>query len=243
MLPAQRENSPLETEPLPQRSQTTRSLDKMVNSIEGLRERVQGFTLEQVSEMDQRLQTMSLELRELQQRLRTLSEMKQRMGGLQKKLQQAEAESLEQSRVATLVEPIATQPLTHFETLLKFRRVIKLLKDAKSGSGAIGSATMMSRDSVFPKAVETTTAEPPKNRHDLVADVPAIQYELTEKSTNEDTAVLTSEALEQSEAVLHQIPVEMEFEPHEHFSNERDATILLDDETASIKPREIVAEF
>src|SRR5262245_18583036 len=181
MLTAERQNTSLETESLPQRSQTTRSLDKMVNSIEGLRERVQGFTLEQVSEMDQSLRTMSLELRELQQRLRTLSEMKQQMGGLQKKLQQAEAESLEQSRLATLVEPIATQHLTHFETLLKFRRLIKLLKDAKSGSGPIGSATMMSRDSVFPKAVETTTTEAPKNMHDVLA----IQHELTEKFTTE----------------------------------------------------------
>src|SRR5215510_13816873 len=101
MLTAQRQNTSLETES----SQTTRSLDKMVTSIEGLRERVQGFTLEQVSEMDQRLRTMSLELRELQQRLTALSEMKQRMGGLQKASQQAEAESLEQSRRATLVDP------------------------------------------------------------------------------------------------------------------------------------------
>src|SRR5262245_1244569 len=240
MLTAQKENTSLETESLPQRSQTTRSLDKMVNSIEGLRERVQGFTVEQVSEMDQRLRTMSLELRELQQRLRALSEMKQRMGGLQKALQQAEAESLEQSRRATLVDPIATQSLTQFGTLLKFRRVIKLLKDAKNGSGAMGSATMMSRDFVFPKAVETTAPEPPKNTHDLVADVPEIQHELIERFADEDTAVLTDEALQQPEPVFHQTPVEMEFEPHEHFSNERHATILLDDETASIKPREIV---
>jgi hypothetical protein len=35
----------------------------------------------------------------------------------------------------------------------------------------------------------------------------------------------------------------MEFEPNEHFSNEPDATIFLDDERASIKPQEIVAEF
>ena len=48
MLTAQKENSPLETETLPQRPQTTRSCDRMVTSIEGLRERVQGFTLEQV---------------------------------------------------------------------------------------------------------------------------------------------------------------------------------------------------
>ena len=84
MLTAQKENSPLETEPLPQRPQTTRSLDRMVTSIEGLRERVQGFTVEQVSEVDQRLRTMSLQLGELQQRLRALAEMKQQIGGYKK---------------------------------------------------------------------------------------------------------------------------------------------------------------
>ena len=239
MLTAQRQNTSLETES----SQTTRSLDKMVTSIEGLRERVQGFTLEQVSEMDQRLRTMSLELRELQQRLTALSEMKQQMDGLQKVLQQAEAESLEQSRLAMLVEPIATQSLTQFGTLLKFRRVIKLLKDAKSGSGAIGPVTVTSRDAVFPKAVETTAAEPPKNLHELVADVPAIQHELTAESTNEDTAVLTDEAIEQSEAVFDQTPVEMEFESNEHFSNERGTITFFDDKTASIEPQEIIAQF
>jgi hypothetical protein len=68
----------------------------VVNSIEGLRERVQGFTLEHVSEVDQRLRTMSLQTGELQRRLRALAEMKQQIA-VYKAVQQAEAESLEQS--------------------------------------------------------------------------------------------------------------------------------------------------
>lgn len=242
MLTAQKENSPLETETLPQRPQTTRSLDRMVTSIEGLRERVQGFTLEQVSEVDQRLRTMSLQLGELQQRLRALAEMKQQMGRLQEPVQQAEADSLEQSRLATLVEPIAVQSITQFGTLLKFRRVIKLLKEAKRGSGVSASADLEARAPVLPKPVEIIT-EPPKNEQELATDLPAIQYELPERSTNENSVVVTSVALEQTEGVFDPAPVEMDFEPNEPFSNDPADAIFLDDSTASIQPRGIIAEF
>ena len=242
MLTAQKENSPLETEPLPQRPQTTRSLDRMVTSIEGLRERVQGFTVEQVSEVDQRLRTMSLQLGELQQRLRALAEMKQQIGRLQKAVQQAEADSLEQSRLATLVEPIAVQSIAQFGTLLKFRRVIKLLKEAKSGSGVSASADVEARAPVLPKPVEITT-EPPKNEQELATDLPAIQHELPERSTNENSVVVTSVALEQTEGVFDPGPIEMDFEPNEPFSNDPADAIFLDDSTASIQPREMIAEF
>src|SRR5262245_16893381 len=104
MLTAEKENSPLETESLPERLQTTRSFDRMVNSIEGLRERVQGFTLEQVLEVDQRLHRMSRELSELERTLRALAEIKRQITRLQKAVQQVKAESLEQSKLATQVE-------------------------------------------------------------------------------------------------------------------------------------------
>jgi len=242
MLTAQKENSPLETEPLPQRPQTTRSLDRMVTSIEGLRERVQGFTVEQVSEVDQRLRTMSLQLGELQQRLRALAEMKQQIGGLQKAVQQAEADSLQQSRMATLVEPITVQSITQFGTLLKFRRVIKLLKEGKSGSGVSASADVEARAPVLPKPVEITT-EPPKNEPKLATDLPAIQHELPERSTKENRVVVTTVALEQTEGVFDPGPMEMDFEPNEPFSNDPANAIFLDDSTASIQPREMIAEF
>jgi hypothetical protein len=242
MLTAQKENSPLETEPLPQHHPTTRSLDKVVNSIEGLRERVQGFTLQQVSEVDQRLRTMSLQLGELQRRLRALAEMKQQMVGLQKAVQQAEAESLEQNSLATIVEPVPVRSIAQFGTLLKFRRVIKLLKEARSGSGALASAAAKAGAPVRLKPVETIP-EPPKNEQELAIDLAAIQHELLERSTNEDNVVVTSAAPEQTEGVFDPAPVEVDFEPNEAFSNELADAIFLDDSTASIQPREIVAEF
>jgi hypothetical protein len=242
MLTAQKENSPPETEPLPQRLSTTRSFDGVVNSIEGLRERVQGFTLEQVSEVDQSLRTMSLQLSELQGTLGALAEMKQRISRLQKAVQQAEAESLEQSRLAMLVEPIAVQSLAQIGALLKFRRLIKLLKEAKIGSGVLAPADGEARAPVLPKLIEIIP-ERSKDEQALATDLPTIHHELPERSANEDTVVVTTDVQEQTESVFDPAPVEMDFEPNEPFSNEPADAIFLDDSTASIQPREIVAEF
>ncbi len=294
MLTAQKENSPLDTEALPQRPPSARSFDRVVNSIEGLRERVQGFTLEQVSEVDQRLRTMSLQLGELQRTVRALAEMKQRMSRLQKAVQQAEAESLERSRLATLVEPIAVQSIARVGTLLKFQRVIKLLKEAKSGFGVSASADAEGKTPPLPKPVEVipaspkneqelgrdflaiehelpetsasettvvvvseapdeseavlqkpveTVPEPTTNEQQLEANLPTIEHELPERSTNETPVDFTSEDLEQTEATLHPSLVQMDFEPNEPFSNEPADAIFLDNSIASIQPREIVAEF
>jgi hypothetical protein len=303
MLTAHKENSSLDNEPLPQRPPNARSLDRMVNSIEGLRERIQGFTLEQVSEVDQRLRTMSLQLGKLQRAVKALAEIKQRMSGLQKAVQQAEAESLEQSRLATLLEPIAVQSIARIGTLLKFQRVIKLLREAKNGSRGLASAdaqaktflppepvevistsknereleidlptidyvssersnpvvavgetpddseavfdrarTQIDLEPVLPKPVETVLESSP-NGQQLAADLPAIEYESPEKSANEIPVDVTNEDLQQAETAHYAPPEEMDFEPNEPLSNEPSEAIFFDDNTASIQPREIVAEF
>jgi hypothetical protein len=306
MLTAQKENSPLETEHLREPLQTTRSFDRMITSIEGLRERVEGFTLEQVSEIDQRLQTMSLRLGELQRRLRALTEIKQRMSRLRKTVEQVEAESLEQNRLTTRVEPIAVHSIAQVGTLLKFRRVIRSIKEAKSVPGALASANTrattpvvpkpaaiisesatneqelaadlpaiehalpersaretsvatiseaadeseavlhpapaMDFELVLPKSVETLP-EPPTNVQELAADLPAIDYDLRERLGSATPADVTSEDLEQTEAIVHPAPTEMDFEPNEPFSNEPTDTIFINDSTTSRQPREIIAEF
>ncbi len=305
MLTAQKEKNPLETQSLPQRTPTTRSIDKVVNSIEGLRERVEGFTLEQVSQIDQRLQTMSLGLGEMQRRLRALTEIKQRMSRLKKTVQLVEAQSLEQGRLTTLVEPIAVHSIAQVGTLLKFRRIINLIKEAKSvpevlpfantpawtpivpkpaaiipqsptneqeladlpeiehalpersaretGVVAIREAPDESEvvlhpapaidiEPVFPKPVETLP-ETPTSDQELAADLPKIEYELPERFTSETPANLTSEDLEQTEAILHPASTEIDFEPNEPFSDKATDTIFFDDSTTSLQPREIIAEF
>src|SRR5262245_19594708 len=242
MLTAEKENTPLEAEPLPELLQTTRSFDRMVNSIEGLRERVQGFTLEHVLEADQRLHRMSRQLSELQRTLRALAEMKQQMSRLQKAVQQAKAESLEQSKLATLVEPIAIQSINQVGTLLKFRRLIKFLKEAKAASGVLVSTDVKARLSVVPRSPLEIIQEP-MNEQESATDLPAIQHELLENSDNKDIAVVMNEAIKQSEAVFHPAPLEAAFEANEPFSNERTGVAFFDDNTALNRTGEIIAEF
>jgi hypothetical protein len=211
MLTAQKENNPLETQPLPQRPPTMRSIDRMVNSIEGLRERVEGFTLEQLSEVEQRLRAMSRRLGELQRTLKALAEIKQRIIRLQKAVAQAEAEILEQSRLATLAEPIAVQSIAHVGRLLKFRRVIKLLKEAKSVSGVLKSADPQVRTLVVPKPFEIVP-EPATNEPELAPDLPSIEHKLPERSANQTPIVAPSEAQDESAAVFRQAATKMDFE-------------------------------
>ena len=242
MLTAKKENSSLETESPAQRLQATRSFDRMVNSIEGLRERVQGFTLEQVLEVDQRLHRMSRELTELERTIRALAEIKRQITRLHKAVQQVEAESLEQSKVTTLVEPIAVQSIAQVGTLLKFRRLIKFLKEAKGASGGVlASADVEARLSVVPKPLEII--QEPMNEQEFATDLPAIEHELLESSGDKDTVVFVNEAVEQTEAVYHPAPFEADFEANEAFSNEQTGVAFFDDNTALNRTGEIIAEF
>jgi hypothetical protein len=283
MLTAQKQHNPLEAKLLRQRPPTIQSIDKVVNSIEGLRDRLQGFSLEQVSEAHQRLRTMSLGLGELQRTLEALAQIKQQMGRLQKTVQQAEAESLETSRLTTVDEPMPAHAIAQVGNLLKFRRVIKLMKAAKSVSAGLvpqeAHPGMLVRQKslgivpeneptvidvnevpdesepvlqsvraetnvelVLPKLVETAS-EPPPNEQALTADSLAIEHELPERLENETPADVTSEDLEQPEAIFHSAPAEMDFEPNEPFSSEPTDIIFFDDSTTSLQQREIIAEF
>ena len=212
MLTAQKENSPLDNEPLPQGPPSARSFDKVVNSIEGLRERVEGFTLEQVSEVDQRLRTMSLKLGELQRTVKALVEIKQQMSRIHKAVQQVEAESFESGRLATLMEPAAVQSIARVGTLLKFQRVIKLLKEAKSRSVVSAPADMEAKTHPLPKPIEIIPASP-KNEQELGRDFLAVEHDLAERLTSKTAVVAVSEPPDESEAALHTAGASIAFDP------------------------------
>jgi hypothetical protein len=198
MLTARKENNPSKSTPFPQRPPKAGSFDKVVGSIDGLRDRVQGFTLEQVSEADQKLATMSLGLSSLQQRLRMLSEMKDRINQLQDTMQQVETESLEESRLAIDTEPIPVHAVAQIENLLKLRQVIKLIKAAQNVS-----VTPSPRDQEIqaPAIFEPfeIVSKPPKtlmNREFLATESP-----LTETPEKEEALGALTEAPDKSEGV------------------------------------------
>ena len=239
MLTAQKDSSPLETESMRQRLSTTRSFDRVVNSIEGLRGRVQGFTLEQVSEIEQKLRTLSAQLDELQRTVDALAEMKQEMGDVQKAVQQAEAESLEQSKRITTVEPMSVQSIARMGALLKFRRVLKVLKETNNKISVAADPEVKIPFRPIPVEIPT---EQSNNKQEFATDLRAILDRFDPRPESADNVVVTHEALEQTETLSHPTTVEKDFEPVELFP-EALADIVPDVSTLALEPQERTAEF
>ena len=222
MLTARKENNQSKSPPFPQRPPKVGSFDKVVDSIDGLRDRVQGFTLEQVSEADQKLRTMSLGLSELQRRLGVLSEMKDRINGLQDTIQQAETESLEESRLAIEAEPMPVHAVAQVENLLKLRQVIKLIRAAQNVSVTLAPRDQEVQAPVIFEPFEIVS-KPPKTS--MIRELPSTEQPLTESPGNEEAAVALTESPDKSEEVYDPAGLEKQLEEMQFFSNETaDAT-------------------
>jgi hypothetical protein len=219
MLTARKENNQSKSTPFAQLPPKAGSFDKVVDSIDGLRDRVQGFTLEQVSEADQRLQTMALGLRELQRRLGMLCEMKDRISRLQEPILQAEADMsdmLEESRLAIDAAPIPAAAVAQVESLLKFRQVIKLLKAAQNVSITLSPRDQEIQAPVIFEPFEIVTT-PPKTS---VIREPLTEPPLTESPRNEEAAVALTEAQDKSEEIYTSPRLEKQLEEAQFFSNQ-----------------------
>lgn len=195
MLTAQKENKHLT---LVQRPPILRSFETVVHSIHGLRERVQEFTVEQLSETERTLQSMSLRLRALQQTVNGLSEIKALMGRMEQLLPQAQAATVDESTLASGVSFAPLHSLSHVGNIAKFRRIIKLVTAVKSVSLLLDSSD--SKDQALILDMDAN-AEPAK-LDQVVGTVTPIEYpsaEAVENSTIVSTARQgNSEGSEQS---------------------------------------------
>jgi hypothetical protein len=222
MLTARKENNQSKITPFPQRPPTMGSFDKVVDSIDGLRDRVQGFTVEQVSEADQKLRTISLGLSELQRRLGMLSEMKDRINGLKDTIERAQAQSLEESRLAVEAEPMPVHAIAQVGNLLKLRQVIKLIKTAQNVSvippprdQEVQAPVIFEPFEIVSKPLKTSTTR----------EFPSTGQPLTEAPRHEETAVASTESADKSEEVYDPDQLKKELEEMRFFSNEAaDAT-------------------
>jgi hypothetical protein len=228
MLTARKENNQSKSTPFPQRSPMMGSFDKVVDSIDGLRDRVEGFTLEQVCEADQKLRTMSLGLSDLQRRLGVLSEMRDRINRLQETIQQVEAKSLEESRLAIEAEPMPVHAIAQVQNLLKLQQVIKLIKAAQNVSVPLAPRDHEVQAPVIFEPFEIDS-KPPMTRELLSTVAP-----WTVAPRNEGTAVASSESPDKSEGVDDPAQLEKELEEMPFFSNELAEATQPDEAVGSI---------
>jgi hypothetical protein len=231
MLTAQKENDHLKIKPLPHSRATLRSFDKVVDSIAGLRERVGVFNVEQLSATEQKLQTMSLRLGELQQTLQVLSGITQRMSRLHELVQQAETASLDQNRLVTLENGIPARSLAHVESLLKFQRVIKLVKTTKAISGLLDPVDEKTQ-TPFPTTI-AVVPEPSKEEHPFVAVLSPVEDPIVQGAGDNSIQTAPGEDLLVPDKPHDTPPPEIDFEEFE-FSSEDSANLIPADQTAQV---------
>jgi hypothetical protein len=194
MLTAQKENNQINLQSLVHRPPTLRSFEKVVHSIDGLRERVQGLATEQLSETERQLQTMSLRLGALQQAVSALSEIKGLMSRMEQMLPQAQAASVDESTLASVGSFTPLHSLPHLVNLGKFRRIIKLVKAAKSVSVLLDSSDMKNQALILDIDAE---AELPGL--DRVVKLTALEHPFPEPVENSVIVGTAGECEEESE--------------------------------------------
>jgi hypothetical protein len=165
---------------------------------------------------------MSSGLSELQRRLGALSEIKDRINRLQETIQQAEAKSLEESRLAIEAEPMPVHGVAQVENLLKLRQVIKLIKTARNVSVTLAPRDQEVQAPVIFEPFEIVST-PPKTS--MIRELPSTEQPLTVAPRNEGAAVASTESPDKSEEVYDPARLEKELEEMQFFSNEAaDAT-------------------
>jgi hypothetical protein len=192
MLTAQKENKHLT---LVQRPPILRSFETVVHSIEGLRERVQGFTVEQLSETEQMLQTMSLRLGDLQQTVSAVSEIKRRLNSIQQMLPDAQVATVDESTLASVDSFTPLHSLPHFGNIAKFRRIIKLVRAVKSVSVLLAPSDR--KDPALILDMETNAESPKLDR--IVATLTSIEHPFLEPVENSAIVDTAGEGTEGSE--------------------------------------------
>jgi hypothetical protein len=239
MLTARKENNQSKSTPFLQRPPTVGSFDKVVDSIDGLRDRVQGFTVEQVSDADQKLGTMSLGLSELQRSLEMLSEMKDRINRLKDTIERARAQCLEESMLAIESEPVPVHAIEQVGNLIKLRQVIKLLKAAQDVSVPLAPRDQEVQAPVIFEPFEIGSKPP---RTSMTLEIPPTEQPLTDALRHEETVHTSTESPDKSPEVYDPDQLNKDLEQMKFFSNEAADATQPDEAVGSIPIEELHLE-
>jgi hypothetical protein len=239
MLTAQKENNQIILNSVVQRPPTMHSLEKVVHSIDGLRERMQGFSVEQLSEIESRLHAMSLRLGGLQRTVNALSDVKRRMNRIEEILKQAQPVTLGESTLVTIDSMAPVHALAHLGNLVKFRQIIKLVKAAKSISLLLDSGSGDTRTPVLEST--DAVAEPPNLDQGIAGTT--MEVPLLEPAQNSAIVSTASEAAENSEPAQSFVASHIQGMPTEPGSDEPGDIIPADETALPSQWNEINGEF
>src|SRR6266568_8191818 len=102
---------------------------KVLNSIQGLQQRLDDFSVDDISEATEKARTLAVRLSELQRQLATLTEINQSIATVRTAVDHAANETRELTKLEGLDRPLQLQAIAQASNLIRFPRVMKAAKD------------------------------------------------------------------------------------------------------------------
>ena len=194
MLSAQKEQIPVTTSANPEDLANVGSFGKVVNSIQGLQQRLEHFSAEDVGAAHDRTQTLLLRLADLQRKLATFATIKESMAAARTSLDEMLKDFVDLDKLEIPEKPLRIQTIVHPNNLIQFPRVNKLA-DFSTHQVAAEPEGVSTRSTV-----ETDSPEAPQPQQDLsdgvenqlphnslaLSELPAAQDETLIAATTEE---------------------------------------------------------
>ncbi len=188
MLSAPKEEKRLKVVSSTSNTSNLAGFGKVLNSIQGLQQRLDDFSVDDISEATEKTRTLAVRLSELQRQLATLTEINQSIATVRTAVDHAANETRELTKLEGLDRPLQLQAIAQASNLIRFPRVMKAAKDGPRVSSVNVIATD-SRINTSKTEASTATANPAESDKNPSESLPTSQIE-TPSASPDETAVV-----------------------------------------------------
>src|SRR5436190_2095283 len=160
MLSAPKEEKRLKVVSSTSNTSNLAGFGKVLNSIQGLQQRLDDFSVDDISEATEKTRTLAVRLSELQRQLATLTEINQSIATVRTAVDHAANETRELTKLEGLDRPLQLQAIAQASNLIRFPRVMKAAKDGPRVSSVNVIATDSRINTLQTEAKATPVPQP-----------------------------------------------------------------------------------
>jgi hypothetical protein len=137
MLSAQKEDTRLQVAPSTPNTPTPGGFGKVLNSIEGLQQRLDDVSLEDIAAATENAKILTLRLSELQRKLADLTTMQESIVAVRRAVDEAADENSKLTRLEAVDRPLHFQAIVQASNLIRFPRIVKPAKENPRSSRTV----------------------------------------------------------------------------------------------------------
>src|SRR5437667_3023939 len=184
MLSAPKEEKRLKVVSSPSNTPNLAGFGKVLNSIQGLQQRLDDFSVDDISEATEKARTLAVRLSELQRQLATLTEINESIATVRTAVDHAANETRELTKLEGLDRPLQLQAIAQASNLIRFPRVMKAANDGPRVS-SVNSIATDSRINTSKAEASTPTANPAESDKNPSESLQTSQIETLSASPDE----------------------------------------------------------